>query len=186
VLDPPEADPGVVVAQGEVETPMPPPPPPASAEASEEIVIENVSVAGEDPVFFSLRDGQIVDTIYEAGDWDVMFEGTNIVFNGEAQLLPLAYDDLPDAPADGYRADDPATPVVPGGSGNGWYRYDPSQHKIRPLDDRTLIYRAPDGRFVKMEILSYYRDGANPATETDEPRYYSFRYRLTGPGSTRF
>lgn len=183
-----DASPGVVSEGGVISAPTPPV---TRAEipvspSNRDIVVENIDVSGGEPVFFSFREGRLVETFAEADDWDVSFEGTDIYFNGEAQLVPLGFGDVSHAPRDGFARDTPDARVVPSGSGSGWYRYDPTQHKIRPLEDRTLLFRASDGRFVKMEILSYYRDGADPASETDEPRFYSFRYILTEPGSMQF
>ena len=103
-----------------------------------------------------------------------------IEVNGMAQLVEAPFMAVAEAPADGY---EPGAEAVPGGSGNGWYRYDSAVHQIIPIPGRTLVLRTTGGDYAKVEILSYYLGGPEAPVPT-EPRLYTFRYALQ-PGGSR-
>ena len=68
--------------------------------------------------------------------------------------------------------------AIMSGSGNGWYTYaGPPTFLITPTAGRILVFKTADGKFAKVEILSYY-EGApeNPDAFTDQSRYYTFNY----------
>ena len=152
--------------------------------------------------FFSLRDNAVVLRYDEAdradsatAAWDVAFRGTTILVNGGTsgpgqggvQVLTATFDEVTEAPADGYRQDAAGAPAIPGGSGNGWYNYDAPTNTITPIPGRVLVVRTADGRYAKLRILSYYR--GNPATVdplADEARYFTFEYVFQPDGSRRF
>ena len=49
--------------------------------------------------------------------------------------------------------------AVPSGAGNGWYTYQgPPVNLITPTPGKILVFRTNDGKYAKMEILSYYKD----------------------------
>jgi|GEM_PF-462983 len=126
-------------------------------------------------------------------DWDIAFRGSSIVVNGgvssgitdepERNGLGAAYiatgtmetvtavdtSLLVEDSADGF--------AIPEGSGNGWYTYDSSTHVITPTAGKILVFKTRDGKYAKVEILSYYKDApASPDIYTDESRYYTFNY----------
>ena len=146
--------------------------------------------------FFSLRDDEIVLS-YDDEDradsnstaWDLGFRGTEIIANGGSsgpgegglQVVTGSFEDVTEAPADGY------TPSLPGGSGNGWYTYNPDTFTITPTPGRVLVVRTADGRYAKVRILSYYRgspDEINPFVDQD--RHYTFEYVFQPDGSRSF
>ena len=68
--------------------------------------------------------------------------------------------------------------AVPTGGGNGWYTYQgPPVNLISPTPGKILVFRTNDGKYAKVEILSYYKDAPeNPDAYTDETPYYTFNF----------
>jgi hypothetical protein len=60
--------------------------------------------------------------------------------------------------------------VLEKGSGNSWYEYDMLSHSITPLPQKTIVVKLASGKYVKLEIQSYYKDGKG------DNGYYTFRY----------
>ncbi len=151
---------------------------------------------------FSLRENEVVLNYDEADRsdsnstaWDIGFRGTSLIVNGGTagpgnggvQILTNTFEEVTDAPADGYRVDAVGSPAIPAGSGNGWYTYNGATNTITPTPGRVIVVRTADGRYAKLRILSYYR--GNPATidpNTNEARYYTFEYVFQPDGSTDF
>ena len=146
--------------------------------------------------FFSFADGEVV-LAYDDEDradssstaWDVAFRGTEVIANGGdsgpgeggVQVVTGAFDEVTEAPADGY------LDAVPGGSGNGWYNYDPATFTVTPIPGRTLVVRTADGRYAKLRILSYYEGAPDPIDPfTDSERFYTFEYVYQPDGSRSF
>lgn len=126
-------------------------------------------------------------------DWDIAFRGTAIIVNGGqslgtndepertgnaaayiangtmASVTEVDTDLLVSDSANGY--------AIPAGSGNGWYLYNPQLFLVTPIAGKILVFRTHDGRYAKVEILSYYKDAPeNPNAMVDEGRYYTFNY----------
>ena len=141
---------------------------------------------------FNFSTGQVTTS---ETDWDVAFRGTSIIINGgetlgtidepartgnaavyiaagtmssvtEVNLTELSQDS-----ADGYAIEE--------GAGNGWYTYQgPPVNLITPTPGKILVFRTNDGKYAKIEILSYYKDAPeNPDAYTSESRYYTFNYQ---------
>ncbi|MDA0875483.1 MAG: HmuY family protein [Bacteroidetes bacterium] len=145
--------------------------------------------------FFSLRSGQIVARADSATTgWDLAFKGTTILINGgtsgpgngAAQVMEGLFDEVNEAPADGWTQDGANGYAIPTGSGNGWYSYNPATQTVLPLPGRVLVIRTADGRFAKVSMVSYYQ-GA-PATPIGEStaRYLTFDYVFQPDGSRSF
>ena len=67
--------------------------------------------------------------------------------------------------------------AVIGGSGNGWYNYaGPPTHAISPIPGRVLVIKTHDGKYAKVELLSYYKDAPSVPDLESESRYYTFSY----------
>ncbi|WP_088341469.1 IPT/TIG domain-containing protein [Robiginitalea sediminis] len=139
---------------------------------------------------FSFATGQVTESETE---WDIAFRGTTLAVNGGA---PTGTADEPERNGNGgaaiqdgtfaeitsaegltFAQDAPGAYAIPTGSGNGWYNYNPATFTINPIPGKILVFRTHDGRYAKVEILSYYRDApAQPDPFTDESRVYTFRY----------
>lgn len=145
--------------------------------------------------FFSFKNNAIVPHSDSAtSGWDIGFNSTTIIVNGgtsgpgSAAVLVWTgiYSDLSEAPADGYKQDDKnATPpnAIPTGSGKGWYNYNDITHVISPIPGRVLVFKTTDGKYVKMELISYYKDAPANPVGTEPYRFYTFRYAYQEDGS---
>ena len=127
-------------------------------------------------------------------DWDIAFRATDIIVNGGTSMgttdEPTRSGDAGAYIATGTMADVTEVDVnlftqdsesgydIISGSGNGWYTYaGPPTYLITPTVGRILVFKTADGKYAKVEILSYY-EGApeNPDAFVDQSRYYTFNY----------
>ena len=127
-------------------------------------------------------------------EWDVAFRGTSIIVNGGTSLGSA---DEPERTGDAgvYIFDGTMTEMtavetsliiqdsadgyaITSGSGNGWYTYAGAPtYLINPTPGKILVFRTRDGKYAKMEILSYYLGAPeNPDAFSDPSRYYTFNY----------
>ena len=127
-------------------------------------------------------------------DWDIGFRGTTIIVNGG---VSLGTTDEPSRTGDaaGYVASGTLSSVsqvdttllsqdssngyaIASGSGNGWYTYSgPPTFLITPTPGKILVFRTADGKYAKVEILSYYKDSPpTPDYRFSQGRYYTFNY----------
>jgi len=140
---------------------------------------------------FSFKTGAIVANADSATTkWDIGFKRTTIIVNGGTSGPGTAgaivqtglFDDLKEAPADGYAVDNKNATggaslyAIPTGSGKGWYTYDASANVIKPTAGKFLVIKTADGKYAKVEILSYYKGNKSTPTSSDVSGYYSFRY----------
>ncbi|QKX04369.1 hypothetical protein HN014_05410 [Aquimarina sp. TRL1] len=144
---------------------------------------------------FDFKTGKITSSDQE---WDIAFRGTTIIVNGGA---PSGTTDEParSGEAAAYIASGTSLAGVTSvdtskltqdgadglaistGSGEGWYTYDSTTHIVSPVVGKVLVVKTRDGRYAKLEILSYYKDAPAPADLTQEiilgsSRYYTFNY----------
>ena len=127
-------------------------------------------------------------------EWDVAFRGTSIIVNGGTSLGSA---DEPERTGDAgvYIFDGTMTEMtavetsliiqdsadgyaIISGSGNGWYTYAGAPtYLISPTPGKILVFRTRDGKYAKMEILSYYLGAPeNPDAFSDPSRYYTLNY----------
>ena len=127
-------------------------------------------------------------------EWDVAFRGTTIIVNGGTSLAsadePERTGDAGVYIFDGTMAEMTAVETsliiqdsadgyaITSGSGNGWYTYAGAPtYLINPTPGKILVFRTRDGKYAKMEILSYYLGAPeNPDAFSDPSRYYTFNY----------
>ena len=143
--------------------------------------------------FYSLRTNSVVSLSDSASaNWDLAFFGSNILTNngtsgpgnGGAAVVEQGFDDVTTAPDDNsIKTDSGNTLAIPTGSGNGWYNYDAVSHIITPISGRTIVLRTADGKYGKVEILSYYKDAPANPTLSDISRYYKFRFTFQNDGT---
>ena len=140
---------------------------------------------------FNFSTGQVTNS---DTDWDVAFRATDIIVNGGTSLGTI---DEPSRNgsaavyiANGTMAaitsvdlqslsqDADSGYAIPPGGGNGWYTYQgPPVNLISPTPGKILVFRTNDGKYAKMEILSYYKNAPDsPDAYSDESRYYTFNY----------
>lgn len=151
-------------------------------------VVKDLNANTKSYVYFSLASGKEVPAAdAKTKNWDVAFSKTTIATNsgtsgpgeGGALVLEKPFDQVIEAPRDGYKTDGDAGFAIPGGSGNSWYKYDMSVHAILPIPGRTILVRTASGKIAKVEIISYYK-GAPEDVPTEESSYYTFRYTISG------
>lgn len=160
-----------------------------SSQATPEIrVIKDFSAATKPNTYnyFSLITGsEVSQEEAKTNKWDIAFSGTTIIVNGgtsgsgkgAALVLEKPFDTVAEAPKDGYKTDEGSVNAIASGSGNSWYKYDMNVHAILPITGRTIIVKTAEGKFAKIEFISYYK-GAPEDVPTEESKYYTFRYVL--------
>ncbi len=140
---------------------------------------------------FNFATGQITTSETE---WDIAFRGTLILVNG-GETSGIVDEPAKTGEASAYIVsgtmatvtsvdtlllvqDSETATSIPTGSGEGWYIYaGPPTHLITPIAGKVLVFRTHDGKYAKVEILSYYKDApVDPDAFTDEDRYYTFNY----------
>ena len=144
---------------------------------------------------FSLRENMIIANEDSASaDWDIAFRGTDILINsgtsgpgnGAAQLLDGLFEEVLEAPTEGWIQDGETGPAIPFGSGTGWYNYNPAAMVVSPFPGRVILIRTADGLYAKMRIISYYQGAPDAPTVDDAARYYTFEFLLQPDGSRSF
>lgn len=159
----------------------------------EEILVSDIegnTDANPGYTFYDLDAQQIIEDSTSAA-WDIAFGGTTILANsgnnGGIIGLEVAFTDITEAPETGYEE-----------SNASWYNYTGEaptgpQHAILAKGDYTLIVKTPEGKYAKVQILSYYQ--GNPDTSTPEfadfmtrpaSRFFTFQYGLQTDGSRFF
>ena len=127
-------------------------------------------------------------------DWDIAFRATSIIINGGASFgttdEPTRSGNAAVYIANGtmesislvegseFEQDSEEGYAITTGSGNGWYSYaGPPTHLITPIPGKILVIKTRDGRYAKIEILSYYKDAPqNPDAFMDEDSTFTFNY----------
>lgn len=144
-----------------------------------------VPISGE----FTKFDFSTGTTTTSETEWDIAFRGTSIIINGGTSSgttdEPERTGNAAAYLATGTMASVKAvnTTNLEQDSVNGyvlsnWYTYaGPPTHLISPTAGKIIVVRTQDGKYAKVEILSYYKDAPeNPDAYTDEERYYTFNY----------
>lgn len=119
------------------------------------------------------------NALVDSGAWDLAFRRTHVVAGpgvGLRDLGRVPFDSLGDLPAGGYLvvavAGDTSHPAI-----GKWYEYNYLTHLLRPKG-HVYAVRTADGRYAKLEILSYYCAVVGTGCVT-------FRYAIQGDGSRR-
>jgi len=134
--------------------------------------------------YFSFRFGSVLENA-GAGDWDLAFRRYQVIanggprFTGDAGVVDLgrvAFADVTSAPASGYQTTEgdaePRNPALA-----GWYSYSYFSHVLTPKP-RVWAVRSADGRYAKLQFVSYYCPNLLPGCVT-------FRYVYQGDGTRR-
>lgn len=140
---------------------------------------------------FSFATGAVTTSETE---WDIAFRGTRIAVNGGvatgtndeperngeagAFVATGTFASITDASNYTFLQDSDSGFAITPVSDEGWYNYAPFPiNVISPIPGRVLVFRTHDGKYAKVEILSYYRDApAEPDGMADEARFYTFNY----------
>ncbi|TKS57274.1 HmuY family protein [Mesohalobacter halotolerans] len=138
-------------------------------------------------------------------DWDIAFRGTTIAVNGGTEtgttdeplrtsdagvtIVNGTFEDITEVTEDiEFDQDGQDGFAIPTGSGNGWYNYDFATNILSPIPGKIIVVKTSDGKYAKIEILSYYEDAPSDIDPfEDAPRYYTFRYAYNpNDGQTTF
>lgn len=139
---------------------------------------------------FSFETGGVTDS---DTDWDIAFRGTTIAINGgsvtgtadeptrtgnaAAFIQTGTFAEVTSADGLNFVQDVDGAFAIPTGSDVGWYNYNPATFTVSPIPGRILVIRTHDGKYAKVEILSYYKDApAQPDPMVDESRVYTFNW----------
>ena len=135
--------------------------------------------------WFDFSRGAVVEST--AGrEWDIAFRRHDILVNGgegfagdggAVALGGVAFDALTEAPDTGYLGSVAGRDST-SAAFDGWYDYGFTSHLLEP---KPAVYaiRTADGRYAKLEILSYYCPEAVSGCLT-------FRYAYQGSGARAF
>jgi hypothetical protein len=149
--------------------------------------------------YYSLRENKQIDsTEVNSDNWDIAFNRTNIFVNcgnrgpghgGAFVYNNIDFGNITEVPADSsFNIETEATKAIPTG-GKGWYSYDYDKMEINTIPGRVLIIRTADGKYVKLQILGYYKGYPNDIPDDiylREERYYSFRFTYQPNGTKSF
>jgi len=131
-----------------------------------------------DWAFFDLDRGVVVESNFDAADWDLAFRRTRVLTNsgvtnpagvagvidlGEVELEGLdrpASDDFVADALGGDRGDELRNPAI-----GGWYRYDFIRHVVVAGENVYLI-RTNEARVARLQFDSYYCDDEAPGCVT--------------------
>jgi len=144
--------------------------------------------------FFNFSLGTEVE---ETADWDIAFKGSKIKVNGgvsgnsqaAATVITGVFNDVTSVPDDAdFKVDTAISDTtvdyaIPYGSGNGWYTFSMETHLYTPIPGKVILVRTHDGKYAKMEILSYYKNLENTM---ENGGFYTFNYTYQPDGSKEF
>ncbi|MBS9774681.1 MAG: HmuY family protein [Tenacibaculum sp.] len=133
---------------------------------------------------FDFTTGKITES---AEEWDIAFRATSIIVNGgtvtgtkgepvrngkvSAYIIDKSFEEVTSVDEKLLKQDSADGLAIPTGSGKGWYKYDMNTHVISPIPGKTLVFKTRKGIFVKVGIISYYKDNDGKTS-----RYYTFKY----------
>ena len=144
--------------------------------------------------YFSLARGDTVEIAdpLNSMDWDLGFQRTQVITNGgisgpgkggAVMLKDVEFNQVKEAPADGYVADSDQNLAIVAESEQGWYIYTgPPNHWILPLEKRVFVVQAADGSFAKVRFIGYYKDNDNKK----DGGFITFEYVHQPDGSRSF
>jgi hypothetical protein len=162
----------------------------------EATIVRDINATYTNYQYFSFATGDTVPFADSSTTkWDIAFKGTTVIVNGGTSgpgnagviMKDTLFTEVLTAPASGYAQDGATSKAIPTGSNNGWYNYaGPPSHLIAPIAGRVFIVRTADGKYVKMEFISYYKGApAAPDGLTSTSKYYTIRFVYQPDGSTK-
>ncbi|QLG46289.1 HmuY family protein [Costertonia aggregata] len=141
---------------------------------------------------FSFETGAITTNETE---WDIAFRGLTIAVNGGvatgtndeperngdagAAIATGTFASVTDAASYTFLQDSANGFAIPTGSDNGWYNYNQPTNVVTPIPGKVLVIKTHDGKYAKVEILSYYKDAPSEITSeiaNRDFRFYTFNY----------
>ncbi len=139
---------------------------------------------------FSFGTGAVTDSDTA---WDIAFRATTIAVNGGVatgsndeperngnggvSIVEGIFAEVTSADGLTFTQDADGAFAITPVSDQGWYNYNPATFTVTPIPGKVLVFRTHDGKYAKVEILSYYENApANPNGMSDPSRYYTFNF----------
>jgi hypothetical protein len=155
-------------------------------------------------VYYSLSTNkQVTGDDITAGKWDIQFSARNIFVNGgtsgagtiQAQIVNGIFAEVTTAPTTGYKTDATGANAI---LNDSWSIYTNTNsvpnHAVLMVPGKIIIVKTSDGKYAKIQMLSYYKGNPDTTTptfadfmnrETLTPsRYYTFKFAYQADGST--
>lgn len=133
--------------------------------------IQNLNAADK-ITYFNLESGtEVAEADTAKIGWDIAFQHTVIVLPGTAEgqlVADASFDKITSPPATGFQKGKTA---IPWGSGKGWYTYNMDNHVVAPIAGKVIFIHTAAGKYYKLVIDGYYKDGPDGASGN-----YTFRY----------
>jgi hypothetical protein len=121
--------------------------------------------------FVDLDRGAVLEPPDTAG-WDLMLRRYNLVPSRDlANLGEVPFDWVTEAPANGFIQSRFGRDTTNAGTDH-WYRYSYFSHLLSPKGE-VYVVRTKEGRYAKLQILSYYCPGPTPGCVTFRYLYLS-------------
>jgi hypothetical protein len=145
--------------------------------------------------FFSFEKGVLTTADSATTNWDLAFRSTTILVNSgtsgpgtaQAAVYDGIFDQLTEVPdAVVFNSDSQTAKAIPTGSGKGWYNYNSTTHEITPIAGKVIFVKTSSGKYVKFEIVSYYKGAPTTFTADAIGRYYTLRYAYQPNGTKSF
>jgi hypothetical protein len=149
------------------------------------------------PVLFSFETGATVESSeFATTNWDFGMVLISILVNGGpaavgdagVQILNGVFDEILEAPEDGYLQDQsPANPAI---ATEEWGVYNPQARSFSPIAGKVFVFRTAKGNYAKMEFTKVdpVDDNGNVVVPPVVPTQfkYSLRYVHQADGSRSF
>ena len=111
---------------------------------------------------------------------DIVLNSGTVNISGKTvgKVVDTTFDILKTAPEDPLlKVDDVMNRVISiAVDGTGMFTYDPATRTLNPAPQRTLVLKTKKGTYVKVQVMSLYKDQPTAPSMTSELGYYSFRY----------
>jgi hypothetical protein len=149
------------------------------------------------PVLFSFETGATVaSTAFPTTNWDFGMVLISILVNGGptavgdagVQILDGVFDEILEAPEEGYKQDE--SPLSPAIATEEWGVYNPQARSFTPIAGKVFVFKTAKGNFAKMEFTKVdpVDDNGNVVIPPVVPTQfkYSLRYVHQADGSRSF
>ncbi len=129
-------------------------------------------------------------------EWDIAFRYATILVNGGAKvgydsepertgnvsvyITKNSFEDVTKVEEDKFQKDAKNKLAISDDvlGKKGIWSYNMKKHYVLPIPGRILIFKTSKGKYVKMEVKSFYKDAVYPKPADENYGYYTFRYSI--------
>ncbi len=145
-------------------------------------------------VKFDFGTGKITES---ETDWDIAFRYATILVNGGAKagydseperngnisvyIAKDSFEELKTVDTNKFKQDSKGNLAISDDviGQQGIWSYNIEKHILLPIPGRVLVFQTSKGNYVKMEVLSFYKDAPQqPQTADKNYGYYTFKYSI--------